>query len=96
MFLNELPPNAVYLLYFAFPSFDKDISSAYPEFDENKLPKYINREELRYEMRRQAVKAHYSLRRGGEVNHHIFRFSITPVAKKLNQAGYEAYKLMGL
>ena len=97
IFLNELPPNAVYLLYFAFPAFDKNIKVTYEQFNENELPKYINREELRYEMRRQVAKAHYSLTNDRSINNHIFRFVIIPKPRALTAEGYAAYKkIMGL
>ena len=97
IFLNELPPNAAYLLYFAFPSFDRHIPLIYPKFNENELPKYINRDELRYEMRRQVAKAHYSLTNDRRINKHTFQFTIIPVPKELPVEGYAAYKkVMGL
>ena len=96
-FLNELPKNAVYLLYFPFPSFDKHIPLIYPKFNENELPKYINREELRYEMRRQVSKAQYSLTNDRRINSYTFQFTIIPVPKELPVEGYTAYKkIMGL
>lgn len=95
-FLNELPPNAVYLVYYSFPDFDRHIQLIYPEFNENELPKYINREELRYEMRRQLVKAHYSLTNDRTINNHTFQFTIIPTRSVLPAEGYDAYKKMGL
>ena len=96
-FLNELPLNAAYLLYYAFPYFDKHIKTTYEQFNENELPKYINREELRYEMRRQVAKAHYSLTNDRRINNHTFQFSIIPTPKELPVEGYAAYKkVMGL
>ena len=96
IFLNELPPNADYLLYYAFPSFDEDLRVIY-KFNENELPKYVNREELRYEMRRQVAKAHYSLTNDRTVNNYTFNFSIIPRRRRLKAEGYAAYKkIMGL
>ena len=96
MFLNELPRNAVYLLYYTFPSFDEQIRLIYKEFKEEELPTYINRSELRYEMRRQAAKSHYSLRNNRKINNYTFQFTITPTRKILPQENYDAYQLMGL
>ena len=91
-YLNELPTNAIYLLYYSFPSFDKHIKITYEQFNENELPKYINREELRYEMRRRLAKAHYFLTNNRRINNHTFQFTIIPTPKELPKEGYDIYK----
>jgi hypothetical protein len=95
-FLNELPYKAVYLLYYAFPCFDNHIVKIYEGFDESKLPKYINRKELKYEMRREVAKSHYFLTPDRSLNNYTFRFSIIPAATDLPIESYNAYKTMGL
>ena len=97
-YLNELHPNAAYLLYFVSPSFfDRQIRLTYPGFNENELPKYINREELLYEMRRQVAKAHYTLTNDRRINNHSFQFNIIPTPLMLPVEGYTTYKkIMGL
>ena len=96
MFLNELPPNAVYLAYYFFYKFDEILKNAYNTFNETHLPKFINRDELRFEMRRQTAKTQYSPRDNGNLNYPTFQIHITPYPMKLFPGHFEAYKLMGI
>ena len=94
-FLNELPPNAAYLAYHGFPYIDKQIKDTYKSFNEDELPTYINRDELRYEIRRHVVKSNYSPV-GKELDNSTFEFRLVPTRQGLREDHYNAYKIMGI
>ena len=99
IYLNELPPNAVYLAYHGFPFVDQEIEEMY-KFNEADLPKYINRDELRFEMRREVSKVAYFAKYDRTIRDpdFIFNFTLRPVRSisKLGQKFYDAYKTMGI
>ena len=95
MFLNELPPNAVYLLYYEFQFLDDLIKDTY-DFKPEELPKYINREELQYDMRREVAKSPYLARTTRRIPYATFRFELRPLGKRLKVEIYDAYETMGI
>ena len=96
VFLNELPSSAIYVAYYYLYKFNQNLQNTYKKFNENELPKYINKDELRYEMRRQVVKAQYSPGNNRNLNFPSFQIDITPFPTKLIPEVYDAYKSMGI
>jgi hypothetical protein len=95
-YLNELPPKAAYLAYHDFPRLDRRIKFAY-DLHENELPKYINHDELRYELRRQVLKAWYF----PKIDDRLLPYPDILFIKSsqqldLPQVNYDAYKIMGI
>ena len=95
MFLNELPPNAVYLLYYDFQSLDDLIKDTYG-FNPEKIPPYINSVELQYDLRREVAKSPFLANTGRIIPYARFTFELRPVGKRLKAHIYDAYKTMGI
>lgn len=95
-FLNELPQNAAYLAYYTFDkSVNRNFRHTY-NFDQIQFPKYINREELIYEMRRQSAKSGYSATSDGSIDNYVFHFDVIPRKEYLDRENLIAYKKMGV
>ena len=95
MFLNELPPNAVYLLYYEFQYLDGLITETY-DFNPENIPAYINRVELQYDLRREVAKSPYLANTTRRIPYVTFRFELRPRGKRLKVEIYDAYKSMGI
>ena len=95
-FLNELPQNAVYLAYYSFSSVDDYIKDLY-DVNENELPKYIDRDELRYDMRRQATKSRYFPGKDRKLGYISYVFVIKPeTGRKIHEDDYNVFKIIGI
>ena len=90
-FLNKLPKNSIYMEYHGFKNNDIRISELY-KFDEKTLPKYINLDELRYEMRRQTCITKYRFDEDLNVFAPSFQFSIKPNPVQIRHSVYNIYK----
>jgi hypothetical protein len=91
-FLNKLPKNSLYLVYFNFNNNDKIITRVY-KIEENKIPKYINREELRFEMRRQiSIKTYSPFFKS--IHHQYYDFILHPLSTNIQDNYYNAYLKM--
>ena len=96
IFLNELPANAAYIAYHGFSEIDDRIKETY-NINENDLPKYINRDELRYEMRRELTKERYCPRNNRVIDYISYIVEIRPNGvKKVPIDIYDAFKIMGI
>lgn len=96
-FLNELPPQSLYVDYYYHIGRDKNIDTAYKMNDE--IPKWINQEELRYELRRQSSKALYFVDENRIIPYPTLQFSLTPnptQIQKLQREYYDFYKTLGI
>lgn len=99
-FLNELQANAAYLAYYTILdldySLDNYIEKAY-NIREIEFPKYVNREELQYMLRKEAVKTRYARRSDNKNQYPTIQFNLTP-NNKLGWSGdqYNMLKLMGI
>ena len=92
IFLNELPANAAYIAYHGFSEIDDRIKETY-NINENDLPKYINRDELRYEMRRELTKERYRPRNNRVIDYISYIVEIRPNGvKKVPIDIYDAFK----
>ena len=66
-FLNEIPLNGLYVLYNIYQDMDKMVNSIFT-FDENKLPKYINKNELIFFLRREFAKDYFKNIQGKRID----------------------------
>lgn len=79
-FLNEFSINALYSLYIMYYDIIDTLSDLYV-FDDTKFPKYINKEELMFYIRREFAKNYYKYKIG-----HIIDFPILYI--KNNTPGF--------
>ena len=94
IFLNKLPKNALYIEYHGFERNNRNIESA---FDISNLPKYINREELIYELRRNvSINKYKQMPDGITIPYESISFFINPMKKKLIKRIYDTYKTLGI
>lgn len=94
--MNELPPNAVYLAYHGVSDVDNLINIAYNKFKENLFPKYINKDELKFEIRRRVTMARYSPNDGRTLTYPVLQFTLKPILMQLSINTYEGLKRMGI
>ena len=99
-FLNELQPSTEYLAYYssAIDSFqvDENINKAY-NLPEREFPKYINREELQYTLRKEALEAQYERRHDKKIRYPAIQFNLMPKANRFwSEAQYDILKLLGI
>ena len=102
-FLNELQPSAIYLAYYSSTidsfGFDEYINKAYNiNIREREFPKYINREELQYTLRKEALKARYERRHDRKIRYPAIQFNLRPTENKFSwrENQYNILKLVGI
>jgi len=94
-FLNLVNSKAPYQIYYEFdrPNFQNGIKKIYGDLNEIKLPKYINRDELVYEIKRNYVITEYP--RIYNINSFVydsFFFNLSPKASSYTTSDFEIFK----
>ncbi len=99
-FLNKLPPNALYQEYFTFNNNDNYINSVYDmNIHTHVFPKYINKEELIYEVRRAFTISRYKpISNENKFSIDSFLFNLIPVNRLIviTDKTFETFQKLGI
>ena len=98
-FMNKLPRNSLYQLYVVFnKKYDDEINAIYKvNIHTRELPKYIDRKELIYELRRSFTLNNYKPIDDENVfNYESFIFRLIPSSAQTKLSGFEKLKKMGV
>lgn len=94
-FLNRIPVNALYQEYYKFEN-DRNINIIYQtDINTHTFPKYINREELIYELRRSYAINRYKPDKKKEFKFKYYSFNLSPIVVTYNIT-FETFQKMGI